>query len=77
MGTCDNKKRRQRSCEGGRRCGTASAERRWEGEGERGGGFDRIMGAEEESEGERRGVSDGGRERQGEREKERKSECGL
>ena len=51
-----------------------SAERRWEGEGERG-GFDRIMGAEEESEGERRGgVSDGGRERQGEREKERKSE---
>ena len=36
---------------------------------ERGGGFDRIMGAEEESEGERRGVSDGGRERQGEREK--------
>jgi len=44
---------------------------------ERGGGFDRIMGAEEESEGERRGVSDGGRERQGEREKERKSECGL
>ena len=76
MGTCDNKKRRQRSCERGRRCGIGSAERRWEGEGERG-GFDRIMGAEEESKGERRGVSDGGRERQGEREKERKSECGL
>ena len=75
MGTCDNKKRRQRSCERGRRCGIGSAERRWEGEGERG-GFDRIMSAEEESEGERRGggVSDGGRERQGEREKERKSE---
>ena len=38
---------------------------------ERGGEFDRIMGAEEESEGERRGVSDGRRERQGERERER------